>query len=155
MDDLAALLDAYARGPQQLRDAVRPATDSQWDATPIAGTWSIRQVVCHLADSEIVYADRMKRVLVEDNPTLFEADPDRFMPALHCSLRPLPTELDLIEAIRNHMLPILRSCSPQDFQRTGVHSTAGPLKLKNLLERVTAHLPHHITFIEQKIRAMA
>ncbi len=155
MDDIPALIEIYSRGAQQLRDAVRPVAESQWDATPIAGTWSIRQVVCHLADSEIVYADRMKRVLAEDAPTLFDADPDRFVPALHCAQRPLPTELDLIEAIRNHMLPILRSCDAKDFQRTGVHSSAGPLTLKNLLERVTAHLPHHIAFIEHKIRALA
>ena len=34
------------------------------DTLPITGTWSVRQVVCHLADAEIVYADRMKRVLI-------------------------------------------------------------------------------------------
>ena len=140
MDEITALIETYARGAPRLRAVLRPTTDSQWDATPIAGTWSIRQVVCHLADSEIVYADRMTRVLAEDNPTLFDADPDLFVPALHCSQRPWQTELNLIEAVRNHMLPILRARDLSDFQRTGVHSTAGSLTLRALLERVTSHL---------------
>jgi hypothetical protein len=154
MPDIQKLLAAYASGPAELRDAVRSVPASGWDATPIAGKWSIRQVVCHLADSEIVYADRMKRVLAEDNPTLFDADPDVFVPALHCQERPPEAELNLIAAVRAHMLPILTSCGAEDFERTGTHSTAGPLTLESLLQRVTHHLPHHVTFIEEKLRAM-
>jgi len=108
-----------------------------------------------LADSEIVYADRMKRVIAEENPTFFEADPNLFRPALFCSRRPLDKELDVVEAIRAHMLPILQSCGADDFQRTGVHSLDGPLTLQTLLERITAHIPHHVAFIEEKLQAMA
>ena len=43
---------------------------------------SIRQVVCHVTDFEIVSADRVKRVLAEDNPTMFGGDPDAFAAAL-------------------------------------------------------------------------
>jgi hypothetical protein len=107
-----------------------------------------------LADGEIVYADRMKRVLAEDNPTLFDADPDVFGPALWNPQRPWETELNLIDAVRTHMLPILRSCDTDDFQRKGVHSTDGPMTLQTLLERITSHIPHHISFIEKKLRAM-
>ena len=155
MADISALIEAYSRGAELLRDAVRSTPDSKWDATPIDGAWSIRQVVCHLADSEIVYADRMKRVIAEDNPTLFDADPDLFVPALYCSQRPWETELNVIETVRTHMLPILQSCDIKDFQRTGVHSINGSMTLKTLLERVTAHIPHHIAFIEAKLRALA
>lgn len=154
MPDIAALLESYSRGAKLLREAVCSTPESGWDASPIVGKWSNRQIVCHLADSEIVYADRMKRVIAEDNPTLFEADPDVFGPALFSPQRPWETELKLIETIRAHMLPILRSCDTDDFQRTGVHSTDGPMTLKNLLERITAHIPHHISFIEEKLRAM-
>ena len=154
MPDIPALLEAYARGPELLREVIRRTPESSWDATPIAGKWSIRQVVCHLADSEIIYADRMKRVLAEENPTFFDADPDQFVPALHCQARPPDAELNVVEAIRRHMLPILRACKPEDFDRRGTHSTAGPMTLATLLERVTTHLPHHIAFIEAKLRAL-
>lgn len=155
MADISALIEAYFRGPEQLRDAVSSTPEYGWDAKPVEGRWSIRQVVCHLADSEIVYADRIKRVLAEDNPTFFEADPDVFLPALHCTQRPWKTELNVIEAVRSHMLPILQACDSQDFQRTGVHSLDGPMDLRTLLERITGHLPHHIAFIEKKLEAMA
>ena len=154
MANISKLIEAYSCGSRLLRDAVSSTSESGWDATPIEGKWSIRQVVCHLADSEIVYADRMKRVLAEDNPTFFEADPDVFLPALHCSKRPWRTELTLIDAVRTHVLPILQSCDDEDFQRTGVHSLDGPMTLGTLLERITGHIPHHIAFIEEKLKAM-
>ena len=152
MADTHTLIEAYSRGAQLLRDAVRRVPESGWDTVPIEGKWSVRQVVCHLADSEIVYADRMKRVIAEDKPTLFEADPDLLVPALFCRQRPWETELNVVEAVRAHMLPILKSCDGEEFQRIGVHSLDGPMTLKALLERVTEHLSHHISFIEEKLR---
>ena len=155
MTNIPAIIEGYSRGAKLLRDALRSAAHADLDARPIEGKWSIREVVCHLADSEIIYADRMKRVIAEDNPTFFEADPDLFGPALHCLQRALDKELDVVEAIRAHMLPILQSCGADAFQRTGVHSRDGRMTLQTLLERITAHIPHHVAFIEEKIKAMA
>ncbi len=155
MSDLAKLIEAYAAGPNLLADALRSTANADIDARPIAGKWSIREVVCHLADSEIVHADRMKRVLAEDNPTFFEADPNLFRPALACPRRPLDNELAVVQAIRAHMLPILHSCDAAHFQRPGIHSLAGPMTLQTLLQRITAHIPHHIAFVEEKLRALA
>ena len=155
MDDISKLIEAYSGGPKLLGEALRLTANADLDARPIEGKWSIREVVCHLADSEIIYADRMKRVIAENSPTFFEADPDLFGPALFCPRRPLDKEFDVVEAIRAHMLPILQSCDTVDFQRTGVHSVDGPLTLQTLLERITAHLPHHVAFIKEKLQAMA
>jgi hypothetical protein len=154
MANISAPIDEYSSGAKLLSDLVRSMGSVDVDARPIEGKWSIREVVCHLADTEIVYADRMKRVIAEDNPTFFNANPELFVPALSCRQRPLDNELDVIRAIRAHMLPILQSCDANDFQRTGVHSVAGPMTLLTLLQRVTAHIPHHIAFIEQKLKAM-
>jgi uncharacterized damage-inducible protein DinB len=57
-------------------------SDEQLDAVPIPGKWSIRLVVCHIADFELVYADRMKRVIAETQPTFFGGDPDTFAAGL-------------------------------------------------------------------------
>src|SRR4051794_1804463 len=69
------LIEHYARGGEQLPLAIRGLTREDLLAIPTnptaeTGKWSIQQVVCHIADSELVYADRMKRIIAEDNPTL-------------------------------------------------------------------------------------
>lgn len=151
---LDELLKQYEKGPVLLKTAVAGVREDQFDQTPVPGKWSIRQVVCHIADFEPVYSDRMKRVLVEDNPTMFGGDPDVFAAGLHYDKRNVQEELELISTVRRQMAVILRNTDVEDFQRTGVHSEAGPLTLETLLERITRHIPHHLTFIEAKIAAM-
>ena len=152
---LEALLEDYVTGPQKLRQAVAGMTAAQWDARPVAGKWSTREVVCHLADCEPVYADRMKRVIAEDRPTIFALDPDAFAARLAYAERDMDEELTLIEATRRHMVRILRTLPADAFQRTAVHSVDGPITLETLLQRITRHLPHHIRFIEEKRAALA
>ncbi len=151
---ITELLTRYECGPQLLRTAVRRAREDQFDLVPVAGQWSIRQLVCHISDFELVYADRLKRVLVEDNPTMFSGDPDAFARRLQYGRRSVSEELELIGLIRQQVVRILREIPLEDFQRTGVHSEAGPLTLETLLERVAGHIPHHVRFVDQKIAAM-
>jgi uncharacterized damage-inducible protein DinB len=149
------LIDDYLAGPQRLRDAVAGMTAVEIDARPIAGKWSTRQVICHLADFEPVYADRMKRVVAEENPTIFAGNPDVFAARLAYEARDMEEELQLIEAVRKHVGRILKTLKPEDFQRKANHSEAGPVTLEKLLTNVTNHIVHHIKFIEEKRVALS
>lgn len=144
------LIDDYAAGPQLLRGSIGDMSDEQLKARPVAGRWSTLDVLCHLADTEGVYAERMKRVIAEDEPPLRGMDPDVWVPRLACGRRDADEEIRLIEATRGQMARILRSLSPADFQRTGHHSEDGPLSLQELLRRITEHIPHHVRFIREK-----
>lgn len=150
----ANLIASYLAGPKQLRDAIAGMTAQQIDAAPIPGKWSTRQIICHIADFEPVYADRMKRVIAEDNPPLRGGDPDVFAAKLAYDARDIEEELDLIEAVRKHAARILKTLPEDAFQRIGIHSEDGPLTLETLLDRITGHVPHHVKFIDEKRQAM-
>jgi uncharacterized damage-inducible protein DinB len=150
----AALIDDYAAGPELLRQVTRGLNRQQLVARPVPGKWSTLEVICHIADFEIVYADRMKRVIAENEPTMFGGDPDVFAARLAYQARELEEELRLIEAVRAQAARVLRALDDADFARVGKHSEAGPLSLANLLQRVTNHVTHHGKFIEEKRAAM-
>lgn len=152
--NIESLIANYRDGVGQLSEAVVPFTDQELDAVPIPGLWSVRQVVCHISDFEIVAADRLKRVLAEDNPSLANGDPDAFAKSLSYRQRNVNCELNVISAIRLSTATILDQCDLEDFQRTGVHSLDGPMTLEGLLERTISHIPHHIRFIEEKLAAL-
>jgi uncharacterized damage-inducible protein DinB len=137
-----------------LRDATAGMTEEQLDAKPIAGKWSTRQVVCHIADFEPVYADRMKRAIAENQPTVFSGDPDVFAAKLAYDGRNLEEELQLIDSVRKHVARILRTLGPDVFQRTCNHSEEGPLTVETLIQRMIGHIPHHIKFIAEKRAAL-
>src|SRR5688572_18134415 len=102
------LIHQYSLGAALLREAVAGMTPEQLQARPVAGKWSSHEVVCHLADAELLYADRIKRVVAEDKPKLAGMDPD-----LHVRLclveRDVENELALIDAVRKQMTSILRT----------------------------------------------
>src|SRR5262245_59858812 len=152
--NISALFDQYRAGSTQLRKAVAGMSREQLTARPVAGKWSTLEVVCHIADFEPIYADRMKRVIAEDNPLLPSGDPDKFQAGLAYGIRDVAEELTLIETVRNQMARILKTLPESTFTRTGKHSTDGPLSLGVLLERITGHIPHHVEFIEEKRKAL-
>src|SRR5215470_12482033 len=150
-----ALIEQYLAGPDFLRRVVAGMTKDQLLSRPIPGKWSTQEVVCHLADYEPIYADRMKRVIALKEPELLQGDPGLFAARLAYDQRDVEEELALIEITRKQMARILRALEPDDFQRKGGHSRDGALTLEVVLQRITAHIPHHVRFIEEKRRAMA
>jgi len=148
------LIDEYLAGPELLQTAVRDLDIEQLDARPIPGKWSTRQVVCHLADFEPIYADRMKRVIAEQCPTFFGGDPDTFAAHLAYDQRSVASELSFVSATRQHVAAILRELKASDFQRIGNHAEAGRMTLEDLLRTIGKHVPHHVEFINQKRLAM-
>jgi uncharacterized damage-inducible protein DinB len=147
-------LERYAAGPALLRQAIAGLTPHQLRQPVPPGRWCILQVLCHLADFEIVYADRLKRVLAEEQPTLFGGDPDLFAARLDYLRRSPDEELAVIDAIRRQVTRLLGERPAADFERTGIHSSDGPLSLATLLARIADHIPHHLKFIEQKRQAL-
>ena len=111
----AALIEQYLAGPALLRRAVAEMTRDQLLARPIPGKWSTKEVICHLADYEPIYADRMKRVIALKEPELLKGDPGLFAARLAYDERDVEEELALIEIVRKQMARILRALKPEDF----------------------------------------
>jgi uncharacterized damage-inducible protein DinB len=152
--EIASRIEQYLAGPQLLRKAIAGMHRDQVHARPVPGKWSTLEVVCHLADFEPIYADRMKRVIAEEKPTLLGANQDQFAARLAYPERDLEEELAIIEVTRRQMARILRTLQPADFARQGLHNEAGLRTLEQLLTTITNHIPHHLKFIEEKRRAL-
>lgn len=149
-----ALIDEYAAGAELIRRAARGLSREQVVARPVPGKWSVLEVVCHVADFEIVGADRIKRTIAEDQPLLADGDESLFASRLAYHNRELEEELQVIGSIRAQVTRILRTLPEGDFTRIGRHSSAGPLTLAQYVERGSRHIPHHVRFIEEKRSAL-
>lgn len=152
--ELEQQITAYEAAPAELLAAVHGLNREQLRARPIAGKWSTHEVVCHLADFEPIFLDRVKRIIVEHEPTLFDGDENQFFARGNYDARETADELALIVACRKHLAPILKALAPEDFARRGNHSTAGIITLEALLRKINYHLPHHIAFIDEKRLAL-
>jgi uncharacterized damage-inducible protein DinB len=154
MASVTELVENYVAGPRTLRQAVSGLTREQLIARPVAGKWSILEVVCHIADFEPVYADRMKRVIALERPTILGADENLFAAKLAYHDRDPEEELNIIETTRSQMARILRTLPQSALERVGNHDERGPRTLENLVTTITNHIPHHLKFIAEKRKAL-
>jgi uncharacterized damage-inducible protein DinB len=151
---VADLISAYEKGIEELRRAVAGMTVEQLRSRPVAGTWSTLEVVCHIADCEQFFADRLKRTVAMDRPLLLGADGFRYQDPLHYQKHDLEQELDLVTVTRRQMAHTLKLVAPDAWQRTAVHSETGLVTLRQLLLHATNHLRHHLRFVAEKRAAM-
>jgi hypothetical protein len=149
-----ALIDKYEKGGEQLLLAIRGLTREDLLAVPIPGKWSTQQVVLHLMDSDLIAADRMKRVIAEENPSLIGYDENKFATNLHYEDQDAATAAKILDMNRKLFAPVLRKLPDSTFERSGTHNERGKVTLLKLLESYAHHLEHHIKFIHEKRAAM-
>jgi hypothetical protein len=68
------LIEEFVACGPRLRQAVAGLSPEELTARPGPGEWSILELVIHLTDSDCIAIDRMKRMLIEDDPPLLYAD---------------------------------------------------------------------------------
>ena len=144
------ILDRFAEGGPLLVQATHGLSPEQWRDHPIPGTWSIAELVAHLLDCDLVFADRMKRIIAEDSPTLQAFDEQVWITGLLSNDMPVDEAAALFAANRKWMARILKAQDETAFARTGNHSEKGKQTLAEVLVYATNHLDHHLKFLYAK-----
>jgi hypothetical protein len=150
MSALESLIDRYAAGGPLLVYAAGRLTPELERARPGPGAWSIAELVAHLADSDLVAANRMKWVLAEPEPGLLNMDETAWVERLRYQEMPVEEAVNLFVANRHWMTRVLRGCSESDFARAGHHSVRGRVTLAELVTTYVNHLDHHLRFLFAK-----
>jgi hypothetical protein len=143
MPDLPALLERFRRGPELLAVVLTGVFGEEEDFTTAPGKWSIRQIVAHLADAELVFAHRFRQVIAEENPTLIAFDQNAWASNLDYARRKPKTSLDTLRRLRAENHELLKDLPATVFARTGNHTERGPLSLLQMVEGGADHLESH------------
>jgi len=118
------LIDQYNDGYRVVAEALAGARDEDLDARPAPGKWTAREVVHHLADSEMTGAVRLRLLLAVDNPQIQGYDQDEFARRLFYD-RPIEASLDAFKTARRTTGEILGRMSEADWARGGTHTEHG------------------------------
>jgi hypothetical protein len=145
------LLEQYRAGYDVVMQAVEGATDEELDRRPAPGKWTAREIVHHLADSEMTSAIRLRRLIAEDNPVIVGYDQDEFARRLKYD-RPIAASLAALKAARETTCEILDRLTEDEWQRTGTHSEAGAYSVHRWLEIYGIHAHDHADQIRRARR---
>ena len=115
---------------------------SNVEKKPAPGKWSPAEIICHLADCEIVFAFRLRQTLAEDGPTIQPFDQDKWAgtyPGV-----PAPEALKTFTALRQWNLRLIRAALPAAADRTMTHPERGTMTFQNVVETMAGHDLNHL-----------
>ncbi|HYN80485.1 MAG TPA: DinB family protein [Gemmatimonadaceae bacterium] len=142
-------LEAMREMPSKLAAAVQNVSPNLLGEPEAPGKWSIRQVVQHLADSELVGSGRFRMVLAEERPALAAYDQDAWSDRLHYSEANVDESLADFTSLRRANLRLFERTSDADRARVGVHSERGEESLALMMKLYAAHDLVHLRQIER------
>lgn len=148
------LIAQYADGYRVVSDALDGITEAELDAREAHGEWSPRQVVHHLADSEMTSAIRLRRMLVEDAPLIQGYDQEAFAARLHYD-RPIHGSLAAFKAARETTSELLERMTDADWERDGTHTESGHYTALGWLEIYAVHAHEHADQIRRARAALS
>jgi uncharacterized damage-inducible protein DinB len=143
-------IDDFENGGRRLVDSLAGLTEDDLLKIPADGSWSIKQIVVHMLDSDLVGADRMKRVIAENNPTLLAYDETAFANSLFYQQADVKLVCDIFRMNRQYIAAILRQVPEACYLRFGQHTESGQKTLEDLIRNYIEHLNHHLRFIYRK-----
>ena len=141
-EDVAEPLERFLRGASLVREAINGA-DAGTVSRPGKEGWSIRDVLVHLADAEMVRATRIRLILSGDEPVLFTFDEEMWKRRLHYLWRSPEASLALFDQLRFTTLEILRQLDLKSWEKAGVAPDGERITVAELIRRGAAHAEEH------------
>lgn len=135
--------------PQKVQELIADLSDEQLTRPEAPGKWSIRHTVQHLADSELVGANRLRMVLAHDRPPLVGYDQDLWADCLRYQEIPVQDALEQFTFLRRINLRLWSSLSEADLQRVGLHNERGEESLGHIRRLYAGHDLVHLRQIER------
>jgi hypothetical protein len=134
--------ETLALTPAALAEALAAIGDDNLGTPPAPGKWSPAEIVCHLADCEIVFGFRLRQTLAEDNPTIQPFDQDHW--AKIYSGVPAALALESFSALRNWNLRVIGDALPAKAARKMTHPERGAMTFQTIVETMAGHDLNHL-----------
>jgi hypothetical protein len=161
---LGARLGRLEATPGEIERAIAGRSDDELGQRPDARSWSVKEIVCHLRDVEELFQIRFHTILALDEPSILvlgagpgdlapwriggaighPLDPDRWAEERQYRRQDGREALAAFARRRREVLALLRSLSPAEWERGGIHPRRGRLTLGEWAASLAGHDDNHL-----------
>jgi tRNA-binding protein len=135
--------------PSRIQTLIVRADTKSLSHKPSPGKWSIREILAHLADSELVFAYRLRTIFALDGAHLQAFDPDQWASTFDYGSCDAHTSAELFSALRMGTVRMLRTVDPTLLDNTGTHAEWGTETARSLVRLEAGHDRNHVAQIER------
>ena len=119
-----------AAGPEGIEQSLAP------------GKWSAREIICHLADCEIVFAYRLRQALAEGHHVIQPFDQDQW--AANYGVYDAPSALAVFSSLRRWNVALIESLPSAMMSKKLTHPERGEIPFRDLVETMAGHDINHL-----------
>jgi len=130
----------------RLREAVDSLDAEQLNKTYREGAWTVRQLVHHIADSQLNMYQRLKLALTDDNPTVPAFDEEKWV-LLPDNELPVESSIRMLEGINERVVALGKTLTEEQLERVFTHQTNGQIKVATKVAKLAWHEEHHLAHI--------
>lgn len=148
-------LEVLAGTPDAIGTILADLHDASLQTPEAPGKWSITMVVRHLVDSDLVWANRLRKMVAEDEPRIAGFDQDLWADRLHYERERIGVVLPEFRAVRELNVRFLRELTDEELERRAVHSERGTETVAHMMRMYAGHDIAHLRQIERVRDAVA
>lgn len=131
----------------RLRETVDSLSDHELSKTYREGSWTVKQLVHHIADSQLNMFQRLKLALTDDNPTVPPFDQDKWAIQPDTKL-PVESSIKMLEGINERIVSLGHSLKEEELGRTFTHEVNGKITVATKVAKLAWHEEHHLAHIK-------
>lgn len=147
LDDINKWADDIQGYTDRLRDTVKDADNEDLKKTYREGAWSVRQLVHHIADSQINMYQRLKLALTDNNPKVPEFDQELWIKQPDNDL-PIDISIVLLENLNRRIVEVAKHLKESELSRTFDLQNEGPTSVGETIAKLSWHENHHLAHIQ-------
>ena len=139
--------EVIAGTPKKLRQYADVFGSRRLGQAPAPGKWSAREIICHLADCEIVFAYRLRQTVAEDHHVIQPFDQDKWAAAY--SAYDGVAALAVFSSLRNWNVLFIKNMPPETMAKPVMHPERGEMTFKIVVETMAGHDLNHLGQLER------
>jgi uncharacterized damage-inducible protein DinB len=152
MASLEEQMSRMARTGDDFAAAIKGVSDAALTKRPDDKSWSAKETLCHVRDTEESFMTRFQSIMEMDEPRFMAAEPDRWATERQYQRNDAGEALQAFRTRREETLRFLHGLRPEHWDRGGVHSTRGRMTVKDFVGLIAWHDDNHL---DQLKRALA
>lgn len=151
--DRKAMLTDYRNAYKQITEFMKQVPPEMWDFKPGSDKWSIKEILIHLADSEVNGYARCRKILAEEGSELMIYDQDKWAKALDYGSQDIDMAMIVFKTMREVNYRLLDTLTEDQWKRSAFHPDRGRMTLDDWLKLYTEHVKVHIEQMRRNIAA--
>jgi hypothetical protein len=139
-------LGVIAETPGQLSSLLDTLGPKGAERSLAPGKWSARKILCHLADTELAFAFRLRQALAEPHHVIQPFDQDKW--AAPYGALEARAAVDVFRSVRQWNIALIRTVPAGALSKPLTHPERGTMTFQTLIETMAGHDLNHLRQIE-------